>query len=254
MGKRRDQAMIVGNWKMHKTRQEALAFVKELRQKLTEPSRAAYLAVPFTYIEPLAKEAEGSPIVIGAQNMNAASEGAFTGEIAGKMLIDVGARFVLIGHSERRNLYGETDEIIRKKIRRAIDDGLPPILCIGETLQEHESGKKEEVLRRQLSACLEGVQKAEANRICVAYEPVWAIGTGRSATAAMAQETQAFCRQVLKDLVGVRASADLPILYGGSVKPENAEELLKQEDVDGLLIGGASLSLASFSEIVNHRG
>ncbi len=183
--------------------------------------------------------------------MNDASEGAFTGEIAAKMLLDVGAKFVLLGHSERRQLYGETDEWIQKKMVRALKDKLPPILCVGENLAERQENKTEEVVRTQIHNCLQGVSQEEMKEVILAYEPVWAIGTGMSATPEMAEETHKYCRNVIAEEWGEEVAEELSILYGGSVKPENAKTLLKQENIDGLLVGGASLSLASFSKIIN---
>ena len=181
--------------------------------------------------------------------MHDAREGAFTGEIASLMLKEAGASFVILGHSERRSLFGETDEMIHKKLVRALQDDLLAVLCIGESLEERESGKTEEILKRQLLAALEGVPKEDLGKILIAYEPVWAIGTGKSATALLAQEAHAFIRSVLCELFGKRIGNKLPILYGGSVKPENAGQLIEQADIDGLLVGGASLDPKTFAAI-----
>jgi triosephosphate isomerase len=185
--------------------------------------------------------------------MNDASEGAFTGEIAGTMLKDAGAQFVLIGHSERRHLYGEDDVFINRKMKRAVEVGLQPILCIGETKEEYEGQKTHSVIEKQLTEGLQDIQPDKLQRLVVAYEPVWAIGNGHSATPEIAEEAQHFCRQVLAKILTEELAQDIVIQYGGSVNPTNAHDLLAQPDIDGLLIGGASLSLESFRQIVNDR-
>jgi triosephosphate isomerase (TIM) len=233
--------IVAGNWKMYKTASEAVEFVETLAGQLPEGQAEVWLAVPFTAIRETA--AVAGPIVVGAQNMNDATEGAFTGEIAGRMLIDAGARFVLIGHSERRHVFGESDAFINRKVKRAIADGLQPLLCVGETLDERKEGQTHEVLTEQLTAALEGVESLES--VVLAYEPVWAIGTGHSATPEIAQEAHSFCRAFLSE-----RGVDLPILYGGSVKPDNAATLMAQEDIDGVLVGGASLDPEQFLKII----
>lgn len=222
--------IVVGNWKMYKTVSESVEFVKTLAPLIEGSQAEVWLAVPYTAIAPTAEVAEG--IVIGAQNMNDATEGAFTGEIAARMLLDVGARFVVLGHSERRHVFGEGNDFIRRKLERALSSGLRPILCVGETLEEREAGQTEETISRQL--------KGVSGDIVLAYEPVWAIGTDKAATPEMAQEVHSFCRTIL----------DVPILYGGSVKPENAEAIMAQSDIDGLLVGGASLDPKTFASII----
>ena len=243
--------MITGNWKMHKTIKEAVNFAKELIPHLENYQGIIGLAVPFTIIQPLSLECANSPILIGAQNMNDASAGAFTGEIAAKMLIDVGAKFVLLGHSERRHLYQETNEFINRKISRAIIDGIQPVLCIGETQNEYESGKTNEILQVQLNECLKDFDANQLKNLIIAYEPVWAIGTGHSATAEIAETVHAYIREELQNMYGAEFADQVIIQYGGSVNPSNASELLNQPNIDGLLIGGASLSLETFSQIVN---
>lgn len=185
--------------------------------------------------------------------MNDASEGAFTGEIAGDMLKDAGARFVLLGHSERRHLYGEDDAFINRKVKRAVETGLQPILCVGETKVEYEGGQTHEVIERQLMEGLKDLQPSQLENLVIAYEPVWAIGNGHSATPEIAQEVQHFCREILAKILTEELAQQIVIQYGGSVNPSNANELLAQPDIDGLLIGGASLSLESFCQIVNDR-
>lgn len=245
--------MIVGNWKMYKTIEEAKAFVQRVAPLITESQGRIMLAVPFTAIQQVAKLVadEKLSIAIGAQNMHNAEEGAFTGEIAGRMLKEAGARFVIIGHSERRHLFHEDESCIHKKVQRAFQDGLQPILCIGETSDERKAGKRDEVLTRQLVTALKDISEESMASLILAYEPVWAIGTGDVATPEDAQEVHAFCRALLKKLYSAKIANALNILYGGSVKPDNAAALLAEPDIDGLLVGGASLLPESFSQIVN---
>lgn len=244
--------VIIGNWKMHKTIEEARTFVQQLLASFqSSETKKIGLAVPFTAIHPLAEEVKEKALLIGAQNMNDASEGAFTGEIAGTMLKDAGAQFVLLGHSERRHLYGEDDAFINRKVKRAVEVGLQPILCIGETKAEHEANETHAVIERQLTEGLKDIQPNQLQQLIIAYEPVWAIGNGHSATPKVAQEAQHFCRQVLARILTEDLAQQIIIQYGGSVNPSNARDLLAQPDIDGLLIGGASLSLESFLQIVN---
>lgn len=243
--------IIAGNWKMYKTIEEAVDFINKLAPLVKESSAKVYLAVPFTALNAAATAAKDSHLVIGAQNMNDASEGAFTGEIAGRMLKDAGAKFVILGHSERRQLFQETNAFINKKVKRALADGLQVILCIGETRNERELNKTEEVLKQQLFECLEGVDAQQLENIILAYEPVWSIGTLLPATAEQAETAQSFCRKLIGEKWGEQMAEKTVIQYGGSVKPNNAKEFLDQPDVDGLLVGGASLSLEEFDKIVN---
>lgn len=248
----RRPCVIVGNWKMHKTIEEARTFVNNLIPSLKSSSKNSVgLAVPFTMILPLSQAAEGTPLWIGAQNMNDSSEGAFTGEIAGSMVLDAGAQFVILGHSERRHIFHEDDAFINRKIIRAVEVGLRPILCVGETQQEFEAGQTHEVIERQLREGLKGLKTTKLKKLIIAYEPVWAIGSRHSATPEIAQEVQAFCRQTLASLLTEKFAEKVVIQYGGSVNPLNAQKLLDQPDIDGLLIGGASLSLESFMQIVD---
>lgn len=247
-------AVIVGNWKMHKTLQETESFIKELIPMISdEAASTIILCVPFTAIQTAAQTAVGTPIQIGAQNMNDVSEGAFTGEIAASMLIEAGARYVILGHSERRHIFDETNAFINRKVKRALSENLTPILCIGEKLHERDEGKMHEVLTTQLTEGLADISQQDAARLLIAYEPVWAINTGRTATPEQAQEAHAFCRKTLVSLWGEETVQALPILYGGSVKPENAGLLMEQPDVNGLLVGGAALSVESFSRIINFQ-
>lgn len=223
---------------MYKTIPETVAYIEALAPLVAQSDETIYLAVPYTAIHEASKAAEGTNITIGAQNMNDATEGAFTGEIAGSMLVDAGAQFVILGHSERRTIFNESSPYICKKVKRAFEVGLQPILCIGETHHQRLEGKTKDVLFEQLNQSLDGV--SQTDQLIIAYEPVWAIGTGESATPEMAQEVHAL----------LRAELDVPLLYGGSVKPANVAELLAQPDIDGVLVGGASLDPQSFSQIV----
>lgn len=243
--------IVTGNWKMHKTIEEAREFAQTLIPMIQSSPVKAYLAVPYTIIFPLAEVVHDQPLTIGAQNMNDASEGAFTGEVAGKMLKDAGARFVLIGHSERRRLFQENNAFINRKMNRAIEVGLQPVLCIGETKEERDRGLTRDIITAQLLECLMGIKPESLNNLILAYEPVWAIGTGLSATPEQAQEAHHFCREILGKFLSPEQANQIVIQYGGSVTPANAKELIKQPDIDGLLVGGASLSLESFSQIVN---
>lgn len=246
MSDQKKAVTIVGNWKMYKTIEEATVFVKELLPLIKNEPAKVYLAVPYTLIKPVSDEVNGSSVVVGAQNMNDASEGAFTGEIAGKMLVDAGAKFVIVGHSERRIKFNETNEFINKKILSALNAGLQPILCIGETLEEREDEKTKEVLEEQLKQCLEGVKKKDLETLIIAYEPVWAIGGKIAATAEMAEEAIKICKKFLKE-------SNATFIYGGSVKPENTKQFLDEPNIDGLLVGGASLSAETFSKIINYH-
>lgn len=251
MGASRRAVVIAGNWKMYKTIEEAEEFIRELKPKVRESAPTIFLSVPFTAISAASKAAAESNIVIGAQNMNDVSEGAFTGEVAARMLLNAGARFVILGHSERRHLFKESDAFINKKIIRAVTEGIVPLLCLGETLEEREAGKTEEVLKRQLERGLSGVTPEQFSNMIIAYEPVWAIGTGRTATPEIAESAHSFCRKSVEELYGTTFAEELVLLYGGSVKPDNARALMEKEDIDGLLVGGASLDAESFSAIVN---
>lgn len=235
---------------MYKTIDEALAFIDQIAPSVSTDGCSVFLAVPFTAIKSAADSAKGSSVVIGAQNMNDASEGAFTGEVAASMLKDAGASFVLLGHSERRRIFKEDNAFINRKVKRALESALQPIICIGETFEEREAGKTHEVIKKQLLECLEGVSKENAATLIIAYEPVWAIGSGKAATSIIAEEAHLYIREVVSDLFGEDIAVKLPILYGGSVNSENAKEFLKEADIDGLLIGSASLHPETFAKIV----
>ncbi len=244
------QKFVCGNWKMHKTVAETAALVRELRAALGDVG-AVQIAVapPFTSLAAAVEAARGSAIEVAAQDVHWEKQGAFTGEISAAMLADVGCRHGIVGHSERRQLFGETDEGVRKKVGALLAAGVRPIVCVGETLQEREAGRTLEVVDRQVRQGLAGLSVDELGLITVAYEPVWAIGTGKTATAAQAQEVHAAIRGMLRD-IGAPVADQIRVQYGGSVKPDNAAELMAQPDVDGALVGGASLKAADFVAIV----
>ncbi len=241
--------LIAGNWKMNKTVPEALKLVRELKELVSDvEDRDVLVCPPFTALYPVGKELEGSNIALGGQNMFYEESGAFTGEISPVMLKDVGCAYVILGHSERRHIFGETDELINRKVLSAASHGLIPILCVGETLEEREAGRTEEVIEKQV---VEGLKSFDSRKdLVVAYEPVWAIGTGKTATPELAQTVHSFIRQLLSQLFGEEKAENVRILYGGSVKPENARGLLEMSDIDGALVGGASLKAESFAKIV----
>jgi triosephosphate isomerase len=244
--------LIAGNWKMNKTSAEAAELAREIVLAVANrPDVDVVICPPFTAIESVAKVVEGSAIKLGAQNMHHEASGAFTGEISAPMLRSFFATHVILGHSERRTLFGEIDGFINKKVLAALKNQLRPILCVGETLAEREAGSTLKVVQTQLEACLEGVSKELATNVIIAYEPVWAIGTGKNATADQAQEVHAFIRGLLTKLFGAQPAGRIRILYGGSMKPANAAELLAQNDIDGGLIGGASLEVRSFIDLIN---
>lgn len=243
---------VIGNWKMYKTARQATDYIEALLPLIDETKVNVYLAVPYTSIHPASQYAKETPVIVGAQNMNDAREGAFTGEIAGLMLKEAGAAFVLLGHSERRTIFKEDDALIHKKVVRALQDDIQPILCIGETAAHHGKGKTQEVLQEQLFTALKEIPKEEASKLIVAYEPVWAIGSGKTPTADQIQETHAYIRDLLCELFGKKIGGGIAILYGGSVKPENVFEIGDEKDVDGVLVGGASLDPKTFASIIHN--
>jgi len=242
---------VCGNWKMFKTAGEARDLVRALAPRVAEVAGKVQVAVapPFTALAAVVEAARGTRIEVAAQNVHFEPQGAFTGEISAGMLADLGVKHCIVGHSERRQLFGETDEGVRKKAAALFQAGILPIVCVGETLQEREAGRTLDVVSRQVRAALNGLSTADVARLTVAYEPVWAIGTGKTATTAQAQEVHAAIRTLLSELAG-GAADQVRIQYGGSVKPDNAAELMAQPDVDGALVGGASLKAADFSQIV----
>lgn len=248
--KHQRKTLIVGNWKMNKTAAEAVDFAHELIESVGKQTAVTtVICAPYTALGPLAGVLEGSSIMLGAQNMHPAASGAYTGEISAAMLRDHFVNYVIIGHSERRTLFNEDNAFINEKIRAALEANLRPILCVGETLDDRVEGRTMDVVRGQIEEGLKGTSSANTDRIIIAYEPVWAIGTGINATPQMAQEVHAGIRSILEKEFG-KKGRKIPIIYGGSMKPDNAEELLEQFDIDGGLIGGASLTARSFSQII----
>jgi triosephosphate isomerase len=246
--------LIAGNWKMNKTASEAAAFVKQLKERLpARLDRDVVIAPPFTALPAVAGEARGTGIRVAGQNLHWEEKGAFTGEVSAAMLADCGCEYVIVGHSERRTLFGETDEVIRRKIRAALDAGLKPIFCIGEKLAQRESGKTFSAVEGQLKEGLKNLSIDDIRRTVIAYEPVWAIGTGRTASPEQAQEAHAFIRTVIARLFNEKISGLLPILYGGSVHPGNIDSLMARPDVNGVLVGGASLDAESFARIITFK-
>jgi triosephosphate isomerase (TIM) len=244
--------IVIGNWKMYKTSREATDYIERLSRKMEGCLARIYLAVPYTSILAASNAAKQSEIAIGAQNMHDARDGAFTGEIAAIMLKEAGARFVILGHSERRQLFNENNEFIHRKVMRALSDDLQVVLCVGETAAEHGKGKAHEVLCHQIESALQGVSEKEFEKVILAYEPVWAIGAKKAALPQVIQEMHAYCRQCLERIFGKRTSERIPILYGGSVDPDNIVGIVKQKGVDGVLVGSASLDLETFSKIIHH--
>jgi len=242
---------IAGNWKMFKTVAEASSFVADLRTAVTNAIGVQIVvAPPFTAIHAAAQAARGSNIEVAAQDLHWEKQGAFTGEISATMIKEAGAAYAIIGHSERRQLFGETDAVVNRKVQSAIAQGLMPIVCIGETLEERERNETLAILDRQIKDGLDGVTAEQTAALVIAYEPVWAIGTGRNATAAQAGEAHSHIRTRLRQWFGADAADKCRVIYGGSVKPDNIRELIAEPDVDGALVGGASLEVKSFGEIV----
>ncbi len=252
MGADGRRPVIAGNWKMNKTVAEAVALVRELRGlvSMVRDQVEIVVAPPLTAVQPVSKGLEDSNISVAGQNCHWESSGAYTGEVSAAMLKEAGCRYVILGHSERRQYFGETDELVNKRVHAALKAGVLPIVCVGETLSERESGRTLEVVSRQLRGGLAALGPAEMRGTVLAYEPVWAIGTGKTATSDQAQEDHAHIRKELVALFGAETAKQTRIQYGGSVKPDNAKELLGKPDVDGALVGGASLKAADFAAIV----
>ena len=245
--------IIAGNWKMNKTIQEAIDIAIALKRRFYTFSEADIVIFPpFTALSKVNDEVIDSSIMIGAQDIYWEEDGAFTGEISANMLKDVGCRYVIVGHSERRNILGETDEDVNKKLKVVLRYGMVPIMCVGERSEERENGMTFEVLEKEITRGLKDLAKDEVVRIIIAYEPIWAIGTGLTATPQRAQDAHNFIRKFVERLFDTELSSKLRILYGGSVKPDNISQLMAQEDLDGALVGGASLDVNSFSEIVEN--
>jgi len=245
---------VCGNWKMNTDRAGAVALASEAAKTAaqTQPVEVG-VCPPAPYLEAVIAAAKGTPLVVGGQNIYFEAGGAFTGEVAGPMLKDLGCQYVILGHSERRHVFGEPDDLIAKKVRAAFAFGLKPILCVGEKIDQREAGDTETVVRRQMTSGLAGLSKEQAARTVIAYEPVWAIGTGHNATPDQAQEVHAFLRSLLAELYDEDLAQAVRIQYGGSVKPENAGDLMAKPDIDGALVGGASLKAESFAKIITEE-
>ena len=242
---------IAGNWKMFKTKAEAIAFAEEFKELYKDTDVQTAICAPFTNLEALKEAFAGTEIKVGAQNVHFADEGAFTGEISVSMLEEIGVDFCIVGHSERRQYFGETDETVNKKLKKLFEGPIRPILCVGESLEERDADKAFDVVGGQIKADLEGIDAADVKKLVIAYEPIWAIGTGRTATPEQAEEMCAFIRKTLIELYGEEVSDEVIIQYGGSVKPANATEIMNMDEIDGALVGGASLKPKDFMEIID---
>lgn len=244
--------LIAGNWKMYKTPSESINFVKDLLGKMGDyQDREVLICPPYTSLYPVSEIVKGTSLFLGAQNIFYEDEGAFTGEISPGMLKDIGVTFVICGHSERRNIFGETDDIVNRKIGKVVEYGMMPILCIGEKLEEREKGRTFEVIEKQLENSLKNFENID--KLTIAYEPVWAIGTGKNATPQQAEEVHTFIREWISKKYGEDAGISIRILYGGSVKPENIDDLMKEKNIDGALVGGASLDVDKFVRIIEYK-
>ncbi|OGP53461.1 MAG: triose-phosphate isomerase [Deltaproteobacteria bacterium RBG_13_52_11] len=243
--------IMAGNWKMHKTAREAVEFVTRLQKELGDwEETEVVVAPPFVALAPVAERLQGTKIALAAQDCFWEEQGAYTGEVSPPMVRDVGCRYVIIGHSERRAYFGETNETVNKKVKAALAHGLHPIICVGESLEQRERGDTFTFVGRQVKECLQGLEEAAIQKMVIAYEPIWAIGTGKTATPEQAQEVHTFIRGVVAETFSPQGAEVLRIQYGGSVKPDNVDELMAQPDIDGALVGGASLVVESFARIV----
>ncbi|MBA2871387.1 triosephosphate isomerase [Anoxybacillus calidus] len=249
--------IIAGNWKMHKTLSEAVSFVEEVKGLIPSAEKVdSVICAPALFLERLVQAVQGTDLKIGAQNMHFAESGAYTGEISPMALKDIGVTYVIIGHSERREMFAETDETVNKKVMAAFTHGLTPIVCCGETLEQRESGQTNEIVGAQVEKALEGLTEEQAKQVVIAYEPIWAIGTGKSSTAEDANAVCGHIRSVIAKKFSQEVADAVRIQYGGSVKPNNIKEFLAQEHIDGALVGGASLEPQSFLQLVeagNHE-
>ena len=243
--------VIIGNWKMNLTIKEAKEFISALPKMLSPAVGKVCLSVPYTLLSVAVEQARGTEIEVGAQNISEYENGAYTGEVSTSMVQDAGGMFTLVGHSERRTLFHEKDDVVHSKVMRAILGGVNPVVCVGETQDEKQASKTQEVLLRQLEKAIGSLNQHELSVVTIAYEPVWAIGTGNAATPEDAQTVHQIIRQYLKSKWGESLASQTPILYGGSVNPATIVDLIKMNDIDGALVGGASLDVHSFSEIVN---
>jgi triosephosphate isomerase len=244
--------LIVGNWKMYKTAAEAREFVTVLSEATALAQRRIFLAASFTAIEASVEAAKGTKICIGGQNMHDRPEGAYTGEVSAQMLKASGASFVILGHSERRQYFSETNGFIHRKLLLALKQGLTPILCIGELAHEREKGEHLKALKLQLEECLHALNSSQITEVIIAYEPIWAVGTGKTATPEIAQTIHRVIRNWVEERYDIDCARQICLIYGGSVKPDNIASLMQQTDIDGVLVGGASLEVDSFAQIVNY--
>ncbi len=242
---------IAGNWKMHKTAAEARAFAEEFKALYKDTDVKTAICAPFVHLAILKEAFAGTDIKVGAQNAHFEDQGAFTGEVSVKMLEDIGVDYCIIGHSERRQYFAETDETVNKKLKKLFEGPIVPILCVGEVLEERDAGREKEVVGGQIRADLAGIAADDVRKLVVAYEPVWAIGTGRTATPEQANEMCGYIREVVSELYDDDAACELTIQYGGSMKPANATELMAMEEIDGGLIGGSSLKADEFMQIID---
>lgn len=241
--------IVAGNWKMNLGNNEAVELARGIAKNCPESGVKVIVAPVSLHLSSVSQALATAPVLLASQNMHWAESGAYTGELAGPMLREFGVRYVILGHSERRQLFGESDELINHKVQSALDQDFRPIICIGETLQEREGGRTRAKVEFQLRAAYAGLNAEQAQRTILAYEPIWAIGTGKTASPEQAQEVHFFLRSVLKDRFDIKTAQALPILYGGSVKPQNFASLISQDDIDGGLVGGASLKVESFLEL-----
>ena len=251
MDKQNRKAIIAGNWKMNKTATEAAELIDALIPAVKDAGCEVVICVPFTDLVTAVAKTKGTNIHVGAENVHFEKSGAFTGEISADMLTDLGVEYVVVGHSERRQYFAETDETVNKRAKAALAGGLKPIICVGESLTQREQGVTEELIRMQVKIALNGVTVDELKNVVIAYEPIWAIGTGKTATADQAEEVCAFIRATLAKLYGADVAETITVQYGGSMNAKNAAELLSKTNVDGGLIGGASLKAADFTTIIN---
>lgn len=242
--------IIAGNWKMFKTVEQSVSFIEEVKGKAEVEGVESVICAPFTSLPALVEAVKGTSLKVGAQNMHWEDSGAYTGEISGEMLQALGIDYVIIGHSERRAYFAETDETVNKKVHAAFKYGITPIVCVGENLEEREAGKTKDVCKVQTEAALEGLSSEQVAKVVIAYEPIWAIGTGKSSTAEDANDVISYIRELVADKYGREAADKIRIQYGGSVKPNNIREFMGQADIDGALVGGASLEPASYIELV----
>ena len=245
--------VIAGNWKMNKLPNEAMEFISELAPLVKDTENEVVICVPYTDLFYSLLHAQDTNIKIGAQNMNAEEKGAYTGEISGEMLKAIGVEYVIIGHSERRAYYNETDESVNKKLKKALALELKPIVCVGESLEQRENGTAKEIVTTQTKLALEGLANEDVTKTIIAYEPIWAIGTGKTATSEDANETIKWIREEIEKIYGNDVANSVIIQYGGSVKSSNAKELFEMSDIDGGLVGGASLDAQEFAKIVNYK-